>query len=195
MKYYKTISIFLLIIGVLGAIIVLLVIPKESQTILNYTSVIGTFASVFGLLIAYLQILALKNTSKSIESAVDNSIYRLNTLLSVSELAKSKKLIEEIQIMLQHDSFEAALIRLKDLKELLIQTKYNVDLQKLTNAKEYKYIIINTGIDINTISDFIFKVKDKISKIEIINNLEVTRTKIIEFENELKYNNHDTRQF
>ncbi len=195
MKYYKTISIFLFIIGILGASIVILVLPKESRTILNYISVIGTFASVFGLIIAYLQILSLKNTSESIETAVDSSIYRLNTLLSVSELAKSKKLIEEIQIMLQHDSYEAALIRLKDLKELLIQTKFNIDLQKPTNTREYKNIIVNTGIDINTISDFIFKVKDKISKIDIINNLEVTRTKIIEFENELKYNNHDTRQF
>lgn len=190
---YKSISILFLIIGILGVVIVLLIIPKESRILLNYISVIGTFASVFGLLIAYFQILSLKSTSKSIELAVENSTHRLNTLLSVSELAKSKKLIEEIQIMLEHDSYGASLIRLKDLKELLIQNKFNVDLQKPTNTKEYKTIIINTGIDINVVGDYVYKVKDKINKVEIIRNLEITRTKIIEFENELKYNNHDTK--
>jgi hypothetical protein len=190
---YRQISILFFIIGLLGVVIVLLILPKESRILLNYLSVIGTFASVFGLLIAYFQILSLKNTSKSIELAVNNSTHRLNTVLSVSELAKSKKLIEEIQIMLEHDSYGASLIRLKDLKELLIQNKFNVDLQKPTNTKEYRTIIINTGIDINVVGDYVYKVKDKINKVEIIRNLEVTRTKIIEFENELKYNNHDTK--
>jgi len=186
MKYYKTISILLLIIGALGALIVLLLIPPEQRDLLDYITVIGTFASVFGLIIAYLQILSLKDTSKTIQDAVKNSNHRLNTLLSVSELAKSKKLIEEIQIMIQHDNYGGALIRMKDLKELLIQNKYNSDLQATTKGKEYRKIILDTGIDINTLNDFVLKVKEKINKVEIIRNLETTRTKIIEFENELK---------
>lgn len=193
MNKYKITSIFLLILGILGTLIVLSKIPENERNLITYISVIGTFASVFGLLIAYLQIIALKNTSKSIQTAVSDSTHRLNTLLSVSDLAKSKKLIEEIQLMLQHDNFSGSLIRLKDLKETLIQTKYNVDLRKLTSSKEYKTIIINTGIDINTVSDYNLEIKDKINKGLIIDNLENTRTKIIEFENELKYNNHDTQ--
>lgn len=193
MKYYKWISILLLFIGVLGAIIVLLLLPEKSKILLNYISVIGTFASVFGLLIAYLQILSLKSTSKSIGKAVQSSTHRINTIFSIADLAKSKKIIEEVQLMLQNDIYHAGVLRLKDLKELLIQAKYNEDLQKLTQLQEYKSIIIDTGIDITTLNNYILKVKSTINKSKIISNLEQTRTKIIEFENELKYNGHDTK--
>lgn len=190
---YKWISVLLFIIGALGAVIVLLLLSESEKTLLNIISVIGTFASVFGVLIAYLQILSLKSTSESIGKAVSSSTHRLNTLLSVSDLAKSNKLIEEIQLLLQSDKYTASLIRFKDLKEVLIQANYNKDLREFTTTADYKSIIVDTSIDINTLNDYILEVKTKINIAKIIANLENTRTKVIEFENELKYNSHDTK--
>lgn len=192
MKDYKALSLIILGTGSLGAYLIIASIPDDKISIVDYVSVIGTFASIAGLIVAYLQILSIKDTSISIQNAVKVSTNRINTVLSVSEVAKSKKITEEIQMLIQHDNIEGALIRMKDLKELLIQNKYNSNLEN-TSGNEYNSIIINTGIDIKTLNDYVLEIKTKINRGLIVQNLEKTRAKLIEFENELKNIRHDTK--
>ncbi|HWZ22024.1 MAG TPA: hypothetical protein VNW06_05185 [Cytophagaceae bacterium] len=187
-------SIIIFIIGILFITVIFYQLPKNDKTTLVYISLFGSFLSLFGLILAYYQILSLKQLSIKTEKAVTISNQRLQKVLSISELSKSKKLVEEIQHFLHSDNFSGALIRLTDLKETLIQTKYNESLEKFTLLKAYKTILTNTAIDINSINSSIIKKScDKIDKALIINNLEITKSKLIEFENELKFKDHDIR--
>jgi len=193
MTNYKQISYWSLVLGLIGTALVLLFIPSEKRDLMTYVGVIGTFASVFGVIFALFQILSIKKTTSAIQAEVNKSAHRYNTLFSVSDLGKSKKVIEEIQLYIQNDNYHGSILRLKDLKETLIQNRFNADLKKWTETKEYKNLLVNIGINLNTLNDYFLGLKDAtLNKALIINDLENIRTKIIEFENELKFNCHDT---
>lgn len=179
-------SIFITIISILLMIVLIISLPQTKREITSYVSIVGTISSIAGLIFAYMQILSLKQTSVEIEKAVSQSSKRLNTLLSVSDLGKSKKIIEEIQLMLQNDKISAALVRLKDLKELLIQAKNNDNLILNNQEVDYRSMIKETGINIQTLHDHVFNVKKDFNKIHIISDLEETKTNIIEIESYIK---------
>jgi hypothetical protein len=188
---YRKNSIIILTIGILGVTIVFYQLSDSNKTLLNFVSLLCNFLSIYGLILAYYQILSLKELSIKTQTAVEISSQQLQKVLSVSELSKSKKLVEEIQQYLHNNDLRGALIRLTDLKEILIQTKYNRDLSKFTLLKTYKTIITNTAIDINSINISLIRNTGNVDKELIISNLEITKSRLIEFENELKYNNHD----
>jgi len=186
-------AIFFLIVGLLIIIIIFFQLNDANRNLWNFISLVANFLSLYGLLLAYYQILSLRELSEKTQEAVKISSHRLKKVLSISELSKSKKIIEEIQIFLHGENLYGALLRMKDLKEILIQNKYIKDLEPFTSIKQYKTLLINTGIDIDNISDSLINDKEKLDKSNIIKNLEITKSKLIEFENELKNRNDDNR--
>ncbi|MBS7563580.1 hypothetical protein KHS38_04100 [Mucilaginibacter sp. Bleaf8] len=165
-------------------------LPAKDKTLLNGASLIGSFFSIYGIAIGYIQILSLKELSRQTQVTVNDALIRLKNIIAISELSKSKKLVDEIQYYLHNANLNGALIRIKDLKETLIQTKYNDDLSKLTASKAFKTIILNTGIDMESLNDSILNKVDNVDKLLIIKHLESAKSTIIEFENELKFNNN-----
>lgn len=150
---YRTEAILTFIIGTLIIAVLFVKLPDIQRTIANGFTLFGTYFSLYGLLIAYLQIKSIKETSKETQKAVNESTIRINQVLSISELSKSNKIIQEIQTSLQNDKLELALIRMKDLKSILIQIKYNEDLLEYTNAQLYNQNITELGGDINNLHD------------------------------------------
>src|SRR6185312_2260843 len=141
-------SIIFFLVGIFIVTIVFFQLSDTNRTTLVYISLFCNFISIYGVVLAYFQILSLKDLSLKTSKAVAASSLQLQKVLSISELSKSKKLIEEIQHFLHSDNLNGALIRMMDLKETLIQNRYNKDLSRFTLLKTYKTIITNTAIDI-----------------------------------------------
>ena len=169
----------------------LYIIPLQEKTIINLISLLGTYISIYGILLAYLQILSLRQLTLKTQEAVKTSSESIQRVLSVAELSKIKKLIEEIQQYLHNDNFNGSVIRMNDLKENLIQNKYVPQLARHTSTKHYREVISNTGVDINTLNDKVSKPQVIIDKSIIMRNLEKAKSTILEFENELKYKNDE----
>ncbi|OPX94714.1 MAG: hypothetical protein A4E53_00036 [Pelotomaculum sp. PtaB.Bin104] len=79
---------------------------------------------------------------------------------------------------------------MRDLKEIIIQSKCSSDLHKFTTTSEYNEIIQKLSDDLANISDFI-KTKRKINLSVINRNLENISTIILRFENNLKSYGYD----
>jgi hypothetical protein len=157
------------------------------KTLVNGFTLFGTYFSLYGIAVAYLQIQSVNKVSKETKKAVDMSLMRLNQVLSVSELSKANKIIQEIQSFIITEKLEIALMRMKDLKSILIQVKYNNDLSSYTNDGVYNKNITDLGTDIINLHDLIIGKKKGINSSRLNQNLENIATTLTEFENRLKY--------
>ena len=166
--------------------------PDKDKSVVNAFTLFGTFLSLFGLGVAYIQIHSINETSQQTKIAVEKSLLRINQVLSISELSKANKTIQEIQSFLLHQKNEIALMRMKDLKSILIQVKYNEDLLEYTNNNLYNQNITDLGSDINNLHDVIIGVKKGLNFSKLNQNLENLATTLAEFENKLKYKEYDT---
>lgn len=179
---------------IIGSIIISLIyfnLKSELKNIVNFFTLYGTFASLFGLWLAYLQIQSIKETSEETKKAVEDSLVRINQVLSISEISKASKVIQEIQTSILHEKSELALIRMKDLKQILIQVKYNRDLTEYTSINSYIQHITDLSIDINNVNDLLLGKKTGVNFSKVNQNLESLATVLIEFENKLKFERHD----
>lgn len=186
----KAISIF--IAGTILIGLVFIILPKKDKTVVNAFTLFGTFLSIFGLAIAYIQIQSINKTSAQIKLAVEKSLLRINQVLSISELSKAVKIIQEIQTFIQHQKHEIALLRMKDLKAILIQVKYNEDLAEYTDNGIYNQNITDLGSDINNLHDLITGNKKGLNFSRLNQNLESLSTTLTDFENKLKYKEYGT---
>lgn len=183
----QTYSILIFIAGVFIIGIIYINLNNDLKNIVNFFTLFGTFVSVYGIILAYLQLRNLNEINSETKAAVENSILKINQILSVSELSRAIKIIQEIQTSIQHKKNELCLLRLKDLKTILIQIKFNKDLEEYTNTEIYNNNITDLSIDINNISDLLIKNKLGVDFSKINSNLESLSTTLSEFENKLKF--------
>jgi len=191
-KSHRITAMLVFIFGVIGVTILYNSIKPELKNIVNLFTIYGTFATLYGLFLGYLQIYSIKQTSQQTKTAVDKSLVRINQVLSISEISKASKVIQEIQTSILHNRNELALIRMKDLKQILIQVKFNPDLIEYTQNGKYKRNITDLSIDITNLNDLILNNKTGINLTKININLENLATILSEFENKLKFERHDT---
>jgi len=116
--------------------------------------------------------------------AIDTTVTKIEKVLTISELSSSTKLIEEIQAYLTANDFSVSLVRLKDLKEIIIVNSYKY-------SEFHKLIPIITE-DVNNLSKKVNEAKTiKIQKIR--ENLETIKTEIIKIKITLNPLYHDNR--
>lgn len=181
-------TILLFVIGLLIIIIIYYNLQATDKNIINFISLFGTYLSVFGLILAFLQLESIKKINEKTQTEVQISLQRVNDVLAISEISKSIKIIQEIQSYLHSQKSELSLIRMKDLKQILIQVKHNNNLLEFTNHSDYEKSIVDLSIDINNISDSIFKPNRAVNYSKINSNLEELSTTLSNFENKLKFN-------
>lgn len=181
----KTILVFVL--GTIAVFGLFYFLDSTDRTLVNFFTLFGTFASLFGLWLAYMQILSLKISNDATKIAVDKSLNRINQVLSVSELSKANKIIQEIQSSNINNKHELSLLRMKDLKHILIQIKFNTELNIYTETNTYNKNITDLSIDISNLNDFILGTKRGVNFSKLNSNLEELSTTLSEFENKLKF--------
>lgn len=176
-------AIVIIITGLIIGSMILIFVAREKRDLLAYVSVFGTIASIVGLILAYIQILALKDTSDKIKKEVEKTISRFDTIVSVSDLSKTRALIEDIQTYLRSKNYYGAIIRLSDLKEALVSAKYTIGLEKIQRTTDYRECVMNTGIDISSINDFLIRREAEPDVTSIMKNLERTKHLLVDYTN------------
>jgi hypothetical protein len=179
-------TILLTVTGVIGIIIIIYFFKETDKTIPNYATVIGTFCSVIGMTIAYINIIALKNSSIEISIKINQALQKVNQLDSISEISKAIKTNQEIQNFIRSGKIESAHLRTLDLKYILLRLNNNPHLTKMVSSENYIESVIEFGIDLNSISDNLISPKRKVDFSKITRNLEELSTHLTQFESQLK---------
>jgi hypothetical protein len=185
----KNYTILIILAGIIISFLILYVLNNQKKLdIINGIGIVGSIASLVGISIAYLQILSVKRISESTNRAIDTTLNELMKSFSISDLSKAIKLIQEIQSLIRAEKQESALLRMQDLKSILIQIKHIKILDGKYENEDYKTLNTNLNIDISNINMYLIKQKAGISFPKICENLESVTTFFAELENNLKYN-------
>jgi|SRR5690606_9473447 len=165
---------------------------KESErNLINYFSIMGTYSSVYGIIVAYVQILSVKETTENTKQKVEDANKRVMKMLSVSDISKAIKTVHEIQNYLLSNKDESSIIRLKDLKSILIQLKYNSEIGELADSNDFTDSLGTISIHMENLNHNLIGSKTGLNKGKIISDLEIIENQLNEFEGLLKFGKHD----
>lgn len=174
------------ILGLLGIILTVCFFKDPDKTLPNYATVIGTICSLIGLAIAYVNIIALKRESIEMTNQINLTLQKVNQINSISEISKAIKTNQEIQEFIRNGKIELAHLRTLDLKYMLLHFNSDINLKELTSNQTYTQLLIDFGIDLNSINDNLINQKRKVDFSKIVQNLESLSTFLTQFELKLK---------
>lgn len=190
----NTSTYILSIIGVVISLLLAMKLQKEGKGIYEIVSVVGSVASLFGLIIAILQISSLKKIAEETNRAVEETKAELIQSISISDVSKAIKLIEQIQMYAGNKKFEAAHLRLQDLRILLIQFKGNAQSVRLNDKGKYDDLLADLGIHISNLYNTIFMKEKSINIVVLNQTLEDVAAILASLENELKFSRGDNER-
>ena len=121
-----------------------------SDQTLKMVYLIGTIASVIGLIIVFIQIAALRSLSNLTKTIAEETRERIVFFINASDIAKILKLTHEIQNYNRLKKFELSLLRMQDLKYGLIQIKNHEPFKDMINEKNFSGHLSSLAVDISS---------------------------------------------
>jgi hypothetical protein len=184
----QKISIIIFVILSALASFVFYLYKRTDDSVFDFLSVWGSFASLFAFVFLYFAARTQLQLTRDIDSKLLATEQLLTKLFSIADISKGPKIAEQAQIFLRSEKYESALLRVKDLKEVLIQINHYNETYSRVNIENYLTHISNIGIDLSNINDQIIGKKNNINRTKIIKNLEEVSSFISDFELKIKNN-------
>jgi hypothetical protein len=184
-----TLTVGLLIIGLaLTFYILLFKLDTPDRTTINIISVIGTTSSFFGLAIAFIQIIALKEISVITQTTISVTKNKLMLGISISDVTEAISLITEIDSFIGNQKYEIARLKLMDLREKLIQFKSSDEFKLIVQESRIKEIIETLNLQISILYNVVFsEIEIKFNSEDINSQLQEIATYLTDFKNKIKY--------
>lgn len=140
---------------------------RQGRNPTEILAAVGSVASLFGLLIALVHILAVKRVTDATHNAVKETKEQLISRISLADVAKASRIVEQIQTQLVNKKFELAHLRLQDLRALLMQFRAGHLLKDGVN-EQYDELLKSMGIHSENLYGAIYK--KKMIDITVINH-------------------------
>jgi len=174
------------IIFIVALFICISCLPPIDRTFINILNIVGLILSIIGILIAYLQILSIKEVTLAIQTEVKESLKKNKSMLLISDISKKVSMITEIQGFLRFNKIEMCVLRMKDLKLLLSDLNSDKQFSSLVNKREFGSSYSDFHIDLGNFHKFLLNEKNIIDKEKINANLEQLSTILLGVEFKLK---------
>ncbi|MGF7039113.1 hypothetical protein [Mucilaginibacter lappiensis] len=188
----RTKATYAIITAIFICILLYLFLPKNDKTFINTLGIIGCILSLVGLVLAYIQILSIKQIAEDTKMKITENITLNNNILMLSDLARKAEIVGEIQGYLRDDKIEMCILRMRDLKVILNTIKNQERYRSLVAKKEFRTIFENFNLDLTNFQTHKFTAKGKIDKAIISTHLEDLSTLFLSVEVQLKNQNHDS---
>jgi hypothetical protein len=173
------------IIGIFVCGSLTLMFYRQGRNPTETLAAVGSVASVFGLVIAIVEILAVKKVTDATHIAVKETKDQLVSRISLADVAKATRIVEQIQTQLVNKKFELAHVRLQDLREMLMQFRAGRLLKDGQN-EQYDELLKNMGIHSENLYTAIYK--NRSIDITVINHTLQSMVEIlVTAENELTF--------
>ena len=114
----------------------------DSSPILDKASYIGIATSMIGLPIAIHQILRVKSSAHAAQNAAESASESFKQSMVSFEFGRITKLVDEIKDLLKRDSFEAATLRIRDLREATVKLKQRVSPSPGETSKAFQSYVV-----------------------------------------------------
>lgn len=182
-------TIAFVIVGLISTIYIIgFRLTDEEKTTINVISILGSIASFFGLAIAFIQIMALKEITEVTRNTIDETKSRLLLGISISEVTESIKLTQEIDNYIGTEKYEIARVRIIDLRDKLLQFKTSNELHKIVKVEELNEIVSVLNIHLSNLHEIVYSENDlKYEGKDLSNLLQKIATYLTDFKNNIKF--------
>lgn len=168
-------------------------IIANSNRLMAYLSLIGNIASIAGILFAVYQILKIKSNSELTKIAIEETRHDIERIFSIADLTKSNEAIKLIQDSIATTKYEIALLRLQELKLMIIEFK-EIPLLDVGDFKQrISDIIIKLGVDIISLHNCVISTDSRFRPEIVLEHLESTSEMLTEIKSKLKHSNYERR--
>ncbi|MFW0716217.1 hypothetical protein [Pedobacter sp. N23S346] len=189
---YRQKILIVVVISLAITVVLFFCLSPEERNFINFLAIIGFILSIVGLIIAYIQILSIKEIAINTQNKINENITLNNNIIMLSDLSRKAAMVDEIQGYLRDDKIEMCILRMKDLKVILNSLKNQEQYNSLVSKREFKTVFENFNIDLDNFQTFQLKAKGKIDRSIISKNLELLSTIFLSVEVKLKTTNHDS---
>lgn len=191
-EHTRIITIIILIIWIITGLISYSFLAEVEKKFINIISLFGSLASFFGLLIAYIQIISLKQTTEITQDAITQTKEKIILKISLSDVEIALSYIKEIEDSLGSNNYDLSRARFSDLKEKILQFKKYEEFIKILSKEQIDAIVDSLDSHIKDIlykiySDDEQDIEKKEEIIEIFKELQTLSNKLIEFKNNIKF--------
>ena len=158
---------------------------------MTWLSLIGNLASIVGIIFAIYQILKIKSNSELTKIAVEDTRRDIERIFSIADLTKSNEAIKLIQDSIATAKYEIALLRLQELKLMIIEFKEI----PLLDVGDFKHrisgLIIKLGVDIISLHNCVISTDSRFRPEIVLEHLEATSEMLTEIKSKLKYSHYE----
>ncbi len=175
---------FYLILAVISAALPTMCLSLHinySKSVDSIISIVGSIASVVGIVVAIWQIHSLKNKTEAVSLALKKAREDMSNLTIFAEVNKHSQFINEIEQYVRSDRHSEALITYKDLKEKLTVLAGYIQMKDeyVEQHRELRKLMDNSGGDIKTLTSIVLAAKGmlfSVDKENVLDNLEKIKT-------------------
>jgi tRNA U34 5-carboxymethylaminomethyl modifying GTPase MnmE/TrmE len=182
LKIFLTVIIFLILIGAL-----LFFYKRLDDSIFQLFSLIGTIASLFALVIVWIQSAAIKTAADASKEAAFQTKDKIVSFLSSIDITKMIKTVHEIQSYNRQNKFEISIMRMQELREALQRIKNNYKYKSDIEISSYNDLISMLSVDISSIEKFMLQKNTELDVLLINSNLDGILTEISELNAKIRF--------
>lgn len=153
-------------------------------------SIVGFWLSVLGIVIAYLQILSVKEIAKVTQEEIKATVTLYNNMLMLTDLSRKAAMVDEIQTFLKDDKIELCILRMKDLKSILNSLRNQEYYGIVLSKREFKVAFGDFNLDLYNLQRYHMNPANKLDRPVILINLEKLSSLFLNIEIKLKTYNH-----
>ena len=144
---WLNIVVHLFVVIILVGVAVYFIRKGGHSTYSDYISGVGSVASVYAIMIAIWQSRKAQNAAEAAESAANRKSKEIDKFMSFANISRHIEIANSIPPFLAAKQYEAAIIKIDQLKELLVELKEKRELSS-DDRKSAQMNVIKLGSDI-----------------------------------------------
>lgn len=189
--FLKTLALLLPLF--LPAYFTIIIIKKSGATSTSdYISGVGSVASLYGIIIALCQIVKAKNAAEAAKEAANKRSKEINDFMSFANLSRHIEISNAIPSFLAAKQYEAAIIKIEQLKELLVELREYDSLSDNEKNTAHLYVT-KLGTDIVSLRKQM-RGQNNLEEDMVVTHVMNANTYLQEISAKLKKMNYDTKK-
>lgn len=156
--------------------------------LLKTLSTIGNIVTVFGFFIMIFQISNAISIAQASKNVAETTREKINSYLSIVDIAKLHKTIQEIQRYNRNKEFSLSLIKMQEVREGLQAINCNVSFEQMVDKTKIINHIANLAIDMSSIERHLILKTKEINQILLNKNLDSILEDIGSLMSEIRFN-------
>lgn len=150
-------------------------------------SAVSSVAGIFGLPLVLIQLYAVKRVANAAAEAARDTAARLDLAISIADVVRATKMIEQVQSYAGDAKYELARSRLQDVRTVLLQLGTHPNFNSIVEEQNYNRLVGKVGVDLNNLYAVIYDPDQRFDAEKMSRTLESIVATLVKFEHRMKF--------